>query len=148
MSNRIIRTTEPLHPILIACVNKIQNNVINTHSMPFRLFESGRSHDRHQSLLRKGKTKDIMSQHLFDLEHTPPLYATAVDYVYYDGKWSWNIRNGSIKSWYKLLGNLILDTCPELKWCGLNRKQTNYSQIQLRDSVNIENLDKYPCVEP
>ena len=143
---KILRSTEMLHPILASCVERIQSKVIDAHNIPMRLFETGREHDRHQNLLRKGKTKDLLSSHLFNLQNDPPLYATAIEYVFYDGKWSWNLRDSTIQTWYIMFGNLVLDECPELKWSGHNRKSTNYCQFQLRCAILIDNLDQIPCV--
>jgi len=142
---KILRSLDMLHPVLTSCVSRIQNEVINKHNIPIRLFETGREHDRHQTLLQRSKTQDVYSRHLFDLENDPPLYATAVDYVYYDKRWSWNLRDQTITSWYILFGNLVLDTCPELTWGGKNRKSTNFNHFALRDGVIAEFMDKYPC---
>lgn len=145
---KILRTMEMLHPILQECVSKIQKEVIIKHNMPMRLFETGRMHDRHQILLQRGKTRDMLSKHLYNLENDPPLYASAVDFVYYADKWSWNLRDSSITAWYILFGNKVLDICPELKWGCMNRKSTNYCHFELRRAVMVDNLDKYPCVTP
>lgn len=145
---KIQRTTTNTHPILIDCIGRIQKEVIIKHSVPLRLFETGRNHDRHNTLIQRGKTKDIISRHLYNLENDPPLYSTAIDYVYYTNKWSWNLRDATIKYWYVLFGHLVLDVCPELEWYGINRKSINYCHFQLRRSVMIDGLDKYPCVTP
>ena len=79
---KIIRTTETLHPMLTKCVDKIQSEIIDAHNIPIKLFETGRTHERHSLLLKKGKTKDIVSMHLFNLENDPPLYASAIDNVF------------------------------------------------------------------
>jgi len=145
---KILRTTEMLHPVLRDCIERIQKKVIDTHNAPIRLFETGRDHDRQQTLIQKGKTKDLISLHSFNLENNPPLYATAVDYVFYDGKWSWNLRDKTVQAWYELFGNLALDVCPELEWAGFNRKSINYCHFQLRYAILLENLEKIPCVTP
>ncbi len=145
---KVIRTPEMLHPILQDCIVRIQNTVINVHNAPVRVFECGRTHDRHNMLIQRGKTKDVFSRHLYNLDNDPPLYGTAVDYVFYDGKWSWNLRDSTINAWYILFGNLVLDACPELQWGGLTRKSTNYCHFELRESAIIENLEKFPCVVP
>ena len=146
MGNQVIDSTEMLHPILADCIERIKESVIHKHSMPFKVFETGRSHERHQTLLSKGRTQNVFSKHLFDLDANPPLYSVAVDYVFYDGKWSWNLRDQTILSWYVLFGNLVLDCCPELKWNGNSRKSTNYTHFELRESTVIDNIEKYPCV--
>ena len=145
---KIQRDSAALHPIIVNCIEVIQHDVIDGHKMPIRLFESGRVHERHNMLIQRGKTKDIVSRHLYNLDNDPPLYATAVDYVFYDGRWSWNLRDASITAWYILFGNLVLDKCPALEWGGQNRKSTNYCHFQLRASVLIDALDEIPCVVP
>jgi hypothetical protein len=145
---KIDRTTEACHPVLADCIKRINTDVIQAHNTPMRLFEAGRTHDRHNMLIQRGKTKDIVSRHLYNLDNDPPLFATAVDYVYYDKKWSWNLRDNTVQSWFILFGNLVLDVCPELEWGGQNRKSTNYCHFQLRRAILIENLDKIPCVAP
>lgn len=145
---KIQRAIDTLHPLMVDCVTKIQQQVIEAHRMPVRLFETGRVHERHNMLIQRGKTKDIVSRHLYNLDNDPPLYATAVDYVFYDGRWSWNLRDTTVQSWYILFGNLVLDVCPELEWGGQNRKSTNYCHFQLRADVLINNLDTVPCVTP
>ena len=142
---KIQRTTEMLHPILKECTDKIQKIIIK-HNIPIRLFETGRTHDRHQLLLQKGKTKDIVSKHLYNLQNEPILYAVAVDYVYYHGRWSWNLRNSTTISWYTLFGNLVLDKCPVLKWSGTNRKNINYCHFELKQNVIIDNQKDFPCI--
>lgn len=142
---KTLRGTEYVHPLLIEIKDRIQREVIDKYNMPFRLFETGRMASRQQGLLDRGRTKDGLSRHLFDLEKSPPLYCTAIDFVFYNGKWSWNIRNATIRNWYKLFGNLVMDICPELDWGGMNRVSTNYNHFQLKSKVIKENLDKYPC---
>jgi len=143
---KIRRSTDMLHPILTDCVRRINSNIIDVYNIPMRLFETGRDHDRHEMLINKGKTKDLISMHLYNLEHKPPLYSTAVEYVYFDTKWSWNLRDSTINSWYILFGNLVLDVCPELKWFGNNRKSVNYCYFELKQDIIISNLKKFPCV--
>lgn len=143
---KIIRNTDILHPLLKDCVQKIQSEIINQHDIPIRLFETGREHDRQQMLLDRGKTQTVVSKHLFNLENDPPLYSTAVDYVYFDHKWSLNLRDSTILSWYILFGNMVLDLCPEIFWYGVNRKNINYCHYELRSEIVLHNLNKYPCV--
>ncbi len=145
---QIHRKLDMLHPALAECTRIIQRDVINAHNIPMRLFETGREHDRHHSLIMKGKTKDVMSRHLFDLDNDPPLYATAVDYVYFGTEWSWNLRNAVILQWYALFGQMVLARCPELSWGGLNRKCTNYNHFFLRREAIVESIDETPCVVP
>ncbi len=142
---KIIRTVDPLHPILKLSVQKIQN-LIDIHNIPIRLFETGRLHERHEFLLQRGKTREVISKHIFNLNSEPKLYATAVDYVYFDNKWSWNLRDSTVFSWYVLFGNLVLDNCPEINWYGLNRKSQNFTHFELKSSIIEQNINNYPCV--
>lgn len=146
MSNNVINSSDSLHPILKESCVKIQTEVIGKYSMPFKLFETGRTHERHQSLLLKGRTQNVFSKHLFSIGGDIPLYSVAVDYVFYNGKWSWNLRDQTVMSWYLLFGNLVLDCCSELQWNGNSRKSTNYTHFQLREDIVIGNIEKYPCV--
>ena len=146
MSTQIIKDPEVLHPILQEAIKIIQVDVIAKHNMPFRVFEMGRSAERHQYLISKGKTQDLLSRHLYNFSGDVPLYASAVDFVLYETRWSWNLRDSTVSSWYLLFGNLVLDRCPELEWCGYNRKATNYTHFELKQSVMIDNLDTIPCV--
>lgn len=143
---KIQRSLDTVHPILKECINRIQKEIIDTYSMPIRIFETGRDHERHQTLIQRGLSKDIMSCHLYNLENDPPLYTTAIDYVYFLNNWSWNLRDSTITSWYNIFGNLVLDICPELKWGAQSRKSVNYCHFELRDSTILENIDKFPCV--
>jgi hypothetical protein len=145
---KIYRNLDVLHPVLIQCIKKIQSSIIDTYNVPMRLFETGRDHERHEMLINKGKTKDIFSNHLHNLENDPPLYATAVDYVYFDQKWSWNLRDSTIMSWYILFGNMVLDICPEIYWSGYDRKRINYCHFQLRYDIVLNNMEEFPCVMP
>ena len=147
MGTQVESSLDYLHPILQGVCLRIQTEIIRKHDMPFRLFETGRSRERHQHLLQKGRTQDVFSNHLYDLSiPESPLYAIAVDFVYYNGNWSWNLRDKTILSWYELFGNLVLDKCPELEWSAMNRKRSNYNHFSLRQLVIEENFDKFPCV--
>lgn len=146
MGTQVQVELEFLHPLLKEACIRIQTEVIRRHDMPFKLFETGRTAERHNHLLNKGRTQDIFSHHLYNLESTPVLYAIAVDYVYYDGKWSWNLRDKTIQAWYELFGNLVLDVCPELTWNAYNRKRSNYNHFELRNDYIEDQFDKYPCI--
>lgn len=143
---KIQRNLDMVHPLLVKTIKVIQKDIIDAHKMPIRTFETGRRHERHEMLINKGKTKDVMSRHLFDLENNPPLYTTAIDYVFYDGKWSWNLRDTSVTAWYQLFGNMVLDLCPEIEWSGNKRKAINFCHFELKQDVIINNLNKIPCV--
>jgi hypothetical protein len=145
---KIVRTTEMCHPILTSCIEQIKREIIEPHRIPMRVFETGRIHDRHEMLIQRGKTKNVFSRHLHNLDNDPPLYTTAVDFVYYDGKWSWNLRDSTINAWYDLFGNLVLDLCPELEWAGQNRKSKNYCHFQVRHDILLDKLENVPCVIP
>lgn len=144
---KVQRSLDSLHPIMKDCVNRIQNKIITVYNIPIRVFETGRDHARHEMLIQRGKTKDILSGHLYNLNNNPPLYAISVDYVVFlDCKWSWNLRDSTIASWYQLFGNLVLDLCPELQWQGNERKSVNLCHFSLKDRVILDNLNTIPCV--
>lgn len=143
---KIQRSTDALYPIMVNCLRRIQKEIIDAHNIPIRLFETSRDHDRHEMLVSKGKTKDIISRHLYKLTNVPPLYATAVDYVHFDNKWSWNLRDSTVTAWYIIFGNLVLDLCPELQWSGQNRKSINYCHFEIKREVLVNNLKNIPCV--
>ena len=144
----IDRSTEFVHPLLKNSIEKIQKRVITKHNAPFRLFETARDHERQQKLLSTGKCQTPITGHLFDFTSTPKLYCTSVTYVYYDNRWSWNLRDTSIACWYRLFGNLVLDVCPELLWGGSDRKATDYTLFSLSSEVIYNNLNQYPCILP
>lgn len=143
---KINRHLDHVHPVLADVANRIERDVIQKHCAPFKLFETSRDNERHTTLLQRGKTKDVVSMHLFNLENDPPLYCTALDYVYYVNKWSWNMRDATVIAWYELFGNLVLDACPELIWGGMSRKSKNYNHFELRQSVIFDNMAQIPCV--
>ena len=68
---KIQRSLNMLHPLLIDCVKRIQSQIIDAHNVPIRLFETGREHNRHEILINRGKTKNIISNHLYNLENDP-----------------------------------------------------------------------------
>jgi hypothetical protein len=143
---KVYKGTEFLHPLLPPILDRIEEKVIKKYNAPFRIFETSRDRERHAQLVQRGKTRDVISMHLYDIENDPPLYATAVDYVYYVDKWSWNLRDATVASWYTLFGHLVLDVCPELSWGGLNRKSANVNHFELRQSIILANIDEIPCV--
>ena len=147
MGTQTSTSFDAVHPVLKDICLRIQQSIIIPHSMPIKLFETARSPERHQNLLSKGRTQNVLSKHLFDMTNSErPLYAAAVDYVYYDGKWSWNLRDQTILSWYMTFGNMVLDNFPELEWNGIDRKCSNYTHFQLRDYVIVDYMDKFPCI--
>lgn len=147
MSTQVQTSLDMLHPIMKECCKRIQLEVIHKYNAPFKIFETGRTHERQQHLLNKGRTQNPLSKHLYSLDNDPPLYSVAVDYVYYkEIKWSWNLRDQTIMSWYSLFGNLVLDCCPELEWGANNRKSMNYTHFQLREDVVVEYFSKFPCI--
>lgn len=146
MSNKVIRDLGVLHPLLKQAHHKIQQLVIDEYNMPIRLFETGRTQDRHAVMLKKGRETSFISPQVFNLENDPPLYATGLSYVYFDKRWSWNLRDACVMSWYLLFGNLVLDSCPEIRWGGVRRKNINYTFFYLSEDVVFENIKKYPCV--
>lgn len=143
---KVNRDTEFSHPLLIRSINKIEVEIIQKYNFPFKRFETSRNQERHQQLLNKGKTRDPVSMHLYDFSSDPPKYSTAVDYVHYDGKWSWNLRDSTISAWYILFGNLVLDCCSELYWAGTYRRSVNLTHFELRQSVIFDSIDEIPCV--
>jgi len=146
MSNQVQNSLDLLHPILKDICVKIQTEIIQKHSMPFKLFETGRNHERHQFLLTKGRTQTVYSKHSYCLDSDVPLYSVAVDYVFFNGRWSWNLRDQTVVSWYTLFGNMILDSFPDIQWGGNFRKSANYTHYELRKDTIIENVEKFPCV--
>lgn len=143
---KILRSLDMLHPILRSNVKKIQKEVIDTHNIPVRLFETGRTNERHRNLMDKGREFSLVSPHLFRLNNNPPLYATAVSYVFFDDRWSWNMRDFTIKSWYTLFGNLVMDACPNIQWGGLMRKNMNLTLFVLKQRALRDNYEEFPCV--
>lgn len=131
----VIRSLEYLHPVLRAEIRKVQKDVIDLHRAPFRVFETARTPERQMALAQKGKARTLISRYVFDLDADPPLYSTAVNFVYYTNRWSWDLRNRTIKRWYELFGELVLDECPSLVWAGNWRHNEDYSYFELSQDV-------------
>lgn len=144
--SKIIKDLRVVHPLLKTAHHRIQKEVIDAYNIPMRLFETGRTTERHMQLVNKGKENSLISPFIFNLESDPILYSTALSYVYFDQKWSWNLRDGTIRYWYLLFGNLILDECPELEWGANNRKNQNFSLFSLNSVTVNSNQNKIPCV--
>ena len=142
---KIITSTDMLHPILKKYVDEI-NDLIIIHDIPMKLFETGRTKERHTTLMNKGKEFSVISPHFFDLKSDPPLYASAISYVYYDKKWSWNLRDNTIAAWYNLFGNIVMDKCNGILWGGYLRKNMNVNLFLLKQTTIKNNLKKYPCI--
>lgn len=135
----IIRDPNVLDPRMRDCVDRIQSNIIDVHNMPIQLFETGRTSDRQRMLFSHGKAQSAISEHLFDLEAKPPIFATAMCYVYLDpetGGWSWNFRSNKVKAAYYFFGELVLDFCPELEWAGYWRTAVDYTFFRLRPDIS------------
>lgn len=134
-----------VHPLLVECIKRIQRDIIDAHNLPMRLFETGRTRLRQHELVQAGKETSLTSSYIYDFDITPPLYCTAVSYVFFDKKWSWNLRDSTIMAWYQLFGNLVLDECPEIIWGGNYRKNTNYTVFRLRETAILQALSKIKC---
>ena len=148
MITTVNRNIDSCHPLLQESIQKIQT-LIRKHNLPFCLFETERSHERQEWLLKTGKMKFPNSGHMCNLDNSPPLYTTTVAFVCkQDGRWSWNLRDSTTQAWYKLFGNLVLDVCPELAWGGLDRHNQDYTSFQLRSQIIYSSLDTFPCVLP
>jgi hypothetical protein len=132
---KVHRELKLLHPILQKYALSIQRELLDNYNMPFRLFETGRSFARQTKLVEAGQANSMMSLHFYNLEVDPPVFARAMSYVYYDGRWSWNIRDIRIRRWMQLFGELVLDLCPGLEWGGYYRIRQDYTYFQLLDQV-------------
>lgn len=129
----IVRDTAVLHPRLRSAVHDVQQHVIDAHHLPIQLFETGRTRGRQRMLFSRGKVMSGVSEHMFDLSADPPIYASAVCYVYNDGTgWSWNLRSRKILAVYMLFGELVLDLCPVLEWAGYRRNNVDYTYYRLQ----------------
>lgn len=146
---QILRDVKLLHPIAQDCHSRIQKQIIEKYSVPFRLFETGRLIERQAVLVRKGKSTTLVSRHFFRIDTTPKVLSTAIDYVYYQGYWSWDLRRATVKAWYELFGELVLDLCPELEWGRYDRSRADYNHFQLRqdilDSNQVVTLNDDEC---
>lgn len=130
-----LRDLDLLHPILRDHVQTIQTSVIGRYSMPFRLFETGRTKQRQAELVEKRRARSLISEQFFDLDREPPLYSTGFNLVHYVRRWSWDVRNRTILSWYQLLGELVLDAVPDLEWSGYSRSCSDYTHFRLKRSA-------------
>jgi len=134
---QVLRDPELLHPILREHVAHIQREVIERHSMPFKLFETGRTRERQADLVEKRRARTLVSRQFFDVEREPPLYSTGFNLVHFSRRWSWDVRNRTIVSWYQILGELVLDLVPDLEWAGYWRSCSDYTFFQLRHAVLV-----------
>lgn len=131
----VLRDQEYLHPTLREEVKRIQREVIERHRAPFRIFETARTAERQMDLIKKRKQRTLVTRYLMDLNSAPPIYSTAVNYVYYTSRWSWDLRDMKIKRWYQLFGELVLDLCPKLEWAGYWRSNIDYTNFQIKQAV-------------
>lgn len=125
------RDLELLHPNLRESVHIIQEEIIGRHRAPFKVFETGRLMERQKFLLGKRKARSAFSRHFYSFETDVKCYSTAVDFVYYDTRWSWDIRSTLVRRWYQLFGELVLTRCSNLEWGGYWRQGVNYTHFQL-----------------
>jgi len=132
---QVLRDVELLHPILRGHIEHIQHEVIERHSMPFRLFETGRTRERQADLVEKRRARTLVSRQFFDLDREPALYSTGFNLVHFSRRWSWDVRNRTIVAWYQILGELVLDLVSDLEWAGYWRSCSDYTFFQLRHSV-------------
>ena len=132
---QILRDPKLLHPILLDCHTRIQKQILGKYNCPLRLFETGRLVERQAVLVRKGKSTTLVSRHFFRIDTEPKVLSTAVDYVYHQGHWSWDLRKASIKAWYELFGELVLDICPELDWGRNNRYRADHNHFELKQEI-------------
>lgn len=130
---KILRDKKYLHPKLAQAVTVIERELIERHQMPFRLFETGRSLMRQKYLVDRGLDNSMGSAHLIEkgvLEVTG-----AVDFVFFENAWSWNLRNQTVLRWYQLFGELVVNLCPELWWAGHSRMYIDYTHFELRREI-------------
>lgn len=80
--------------------------LIQAHNLPFRVFETLRTKERQEALVKKGRSRTLKSKHI---------EGKAVDFVLYiDGKWSWDH-----KFYYDFLGHLVeKELGDHVKWGG------------------------------
>ena len=125
----VCRSREMLHPVLADRVRQIESEVIARHNMPIRLFETGRTLARQRQLIKRGRDTTMVSAHVY----VPFRYemVCAVDFVFYDQAWSWNLRDQRVKRWYQLFGRLVSDLCPDLTWAGDNVYQQDYTHFEM-----------------
>ena len=131
----VLRDLDYLHPLLRDEVKRIQREVIDRHKAPFRVFETARTTERQMDLIAKRKQRTLVTRYLMDMDSDPVIYSTAVNYVYYTSRWSWDLRDMTVKRWYQLFGELVLDLCPNLEWAGYWRSNIDYTNFQLKQAV-------------
>lgn len=131
--SRPCRDTNVLHPVLQRIIPVIQRDIIDLHNIPMRIFETGRTVVRQQELVNKKKTRTLVSRYLYNLACSPPLYSSAISYVFYDTSWSWNVRNLLIRRWFELFGELVMDRFSDrLEWGGYWRRYVDYTYFQVK----------------
>lgn len=130
---KILRDTTYLHPRLAKAVRQIETELIQRHMLPFRLFETGRFVVRQKLLVDRGLDNSMASAHLI----MPGVIeqSAAVDFVYFDNAWSWNLRNQTVLRWYQLFGELVVNVCPDLWWSGHSRTYIDYTHFELKREI-------------
>ena len=140
MGARIIRDLDYLHPELREIVAAIDEHVIVPHRVPIRLFETARTEERQLSLVRMRKANTVITRFVFNLDQSPPVYSTAVSYVHFVDRWSWDLRTRLIKRWYELFGELVIDLFGDrLFWGGDRRVGEDLTYFELSDQFCREN---------
>jgi hypothetical protein len=86
-------------------------------------------------LIAKRKQRTLVTRYLVDLDSDPQIFSTAVNYVYYTSRWSWDLRDMTVKRWYQLFGELVMDLCPNIEWAGYWRSNVDYTNFQLKQAV-------------
>jgi len=106
-------------------------------SLPMAVFETGRTRERQEYIMKQRFTRTLQSKHLFSIADN--ILSLAVDFVYYDDKgWSWDYEKH--KHEYETLG--MIGKKEGLVWGGNWDTFKDYPHLQLTQA-DIDIYNKY-----
>lgn len=132
--NKVLNGLEYLCPVLRLKVIYMQEQ-IKLLSLPVAVFETGRTRERQEYIMKQGFTRTLQSKHLINVSDNN--LSLAVDFVYYDEKgWSWDYENHEHE--YETLG--MIGKHQGLVWGADWKTFTDYPHFQLTQAdIDINN---------
>lgn len=92
-------------PIVLEIMEKLRELGVQVY-----LFETWRSKERQEELVKEGRSKTMKSKHL---------EGRAADFVAkINGQWSWDLKNKKVKEVYQRFGVVLLPYKDKIRWGG------------------------------